>query len=483
MLGLSSYYWCVLCRKFYVKFNTLHIAFWFIHSNFWKFWKLNGPKYKDKIICKSSEILFNNKGTFKWSTGRKWIGIIRKCTKLLHPIMKRNDVNLYLQYSTLESNFLLLLFAFLSGTVSFLFVDWRRISYCTIKSIVLICYRRTQSTWLKSYFNFSCCSVKSHFFIHVTFPSDMGYLLSSVILGFWILFCFQLFPFVSFSQRTQSLHLYHLAVFKEKRSQRTHFRKKIIASLILPYPPISLQSENSTNLSASLESIEIGSRFLTTRDDAQFSRTPSPPAPPSNVMSFQGKGDLVGCDINVHLQHGSNGGGTSSSGSVDVVVKSSCDVKALTYCDLKCIHMQGLVEVLRLYPEYQHEFANDIQHDLTYNLREGYEAEVISSTFTPTGGTARKLSKACQVSPRLHDNTPEIAASHPGESDRTESVTFKYLRGNIFKAPAWGEIIRDERANGRADMWTLAGNSTRARWRFDVHPDALYVKKGRGEVR
>lgn len=38
--------------------------------------------------------------------------------------------------------------------------------------------------------------------------------------------------------------------------------------------------------------------------------------------------------------------------------------------------MQGLVEVLRLYPEYQHEFANDIQHDLTYNLREGYEAEV-----------------------------------------------------------------------------------------------------------
>lgn len=93
---------------------------------------------------------------------------------------------------------------------------------------------------------------------------------------------------------------------------------------------------------------------------------------------FQGKGDLVGCDINVHLQHGSNGG-TSGSGSADVIVKSSCDVKALTYCDLKCIHMQGLVEVLRLYPEYQHEFAHDIQHDLTYNLREGYEAEVINS--------------------------------------------------------------------------------------------------------
>lgn len=82
----------------------------------------------------------------------------------------------------------------------------------------------------------------------------------------------------------------------------------------------------------------------------------------------------MGCDINVHLQN--NGGGITGSGSIDVIVKSSCDVKALTYCDLKCIHIQGLIEVLRLYPEFQHEFANDIQHDLTYNLREGYEAEV-----------------------------------------------------------------------------------------------------------
>jgi potassium voltage-gated channel Eag-related subfamily H protein 8 len=42
---------------------------------------------------------------------------------------------------------------------------------------------------------------------------------------------------------------------------------------------------------------------------------------------------------------------------------------------LKCIHISGLIETLRLYPEYQQEFANDIQHDLTYNLREGYEAD------------------------------------------------------------------------------------------------------------
>lgn len=101
----------------------------------------------------------------------------------------------------------------------------------------------------------------------------------------------------------------------------------------------------------------------------------------------------------MHLLANSNGqGGNSqhnSGGSQDVVVKSSSDVKAcsffrkkiyilmnfffeqaLTYCDLKCIHLGGLVDVLRLYPEYQTEFANDIQHDLTFNMREGYAAEV-----------------------------------------------------------------------------------------------------------
>lgn len=55
--------------------------------------------------------------------------------------------------------------------------------------------------------------------------------------------------------------------------------------------------------------------------------------------------------------------------------------QALTYCDLKCINLNGLVEVLRLYPEYQQEFANDIKHDLTFNMREGYENEVSTKDF------------------------------------------------------------------------------------------------------
>lgn len=100
----------------------------------------------------------------------------------------------------------------------------------------------------------------------------------------------------------------------------------------------------------------------------------------TRIIRVAGKGDLVGSDINLHLQHSTNGatseGGNRGGGGNDIVIKSSSDVRALTYCDLKCIHMLGLVEVLRLYPEYQQQFANDIQHDLTFNVREGYEAEV-----------------------------------------------------------------------------------------------------------
>ncbi|KAG5895875.1 hypothetical protein JTB14_012258 [Gonioctena quinquepunctata] len=99
------------------------------------------------------------------------------------------------------------------------------------------------------------------------------------------------------------------------------------------------------------------------------------------VVAILGKGDLVGSDINMHLQHQANGTSNDNQrggGNADIIIKSSSDVRALTYCDLKCIHTQGLVEVLRLYPEYQQQFANDIQHDLTFNVREGYEAEAES---------------------------------------------------------------------------------------------------------
>ena len=78
------------------------------------------------------------------------------------------------------------------------------------------------------------------------------------------------------------------------------------------------------------------------------------------VFVFTGKGDLFGTDLDY-------------SGAF---VKSSCDVKSLTYCDLQCILIKGLIDVLGMYPEFAEKFAQDIQHDLTYNMREGFEEEV-----------------------------------------------------------------------------------------------------------
>lgn len=47
-----------------------------------------------------------------------------------------------------------------------------------------------------------------------------------------------------------------------------------------------------------------------------------------------GKGDLVGCDVNTHLQ-AYNGTGTSQGNNPDIVVKSSCDVKVFNYSTCK----------------------------------------------------------------------------------------------------------------------------------------------------
>nr|XP_020469927.1 potassium voltage-gated channel subfamily H member 8 isoform X2 [Monopterus albus] len=75
------------------------------------------------------------------------------------------------------------------------------------------------------------------------------------------------------------------------------------------------------------------------------------------VLAILGKGDLIGANLSLD----------------DRVIKTNADVKALTYCDLQCINLRGLYEVLDLYPEYSHHFVQDIQQDLTYNLREGHE--------------------------------------------------------------------------------------------------------------
>ena len=76
--------------------------------------------------------------------------------------------------------------------------------------------------------------------------------------------------------------------------------------------------------------------------DSQTQHVPSPP----------GKNDIFGEMI--HL--------CSKSG------KSNADVRALSYCDLHTIQREELLEVLYMYPEFNHLFFSNLE--LTFNLRD-----------------------------------------------------------------------------------------------------------------
>lgn len=68
--------------------------------------------------------------------------------------------------------------------------------------------------------------------------------------------------------------------------------------------------------------------------------------------SFKGKDDIFGENPCIYPTIG----------------KSSCNVRALTYCDLHKIMRDDLLEVLELYPEFAESFSNNLE--VTFNLRD-----------------------------------------------------------------------------------------------------------------
>lgn len=70
------------------------------------------------------------------------------------------------------------------------------------------------------------------------------------------------------------------------------------------------------------------------------------------VFSFLGKDDIFGENPCIYPTIG----------------KSSCNVRALTYCDLHKIHRDDLLDVLELYPEFYTYFMNNLE--ITFNMRD-----------------------------------------------------------------------------------------------------------------
>ncbi|KAJ6656471.1 hypothetical protein lerEdw1_003759 [Lerista edwardsae] len=70
------------------------------------------------------------------------------------------------------------------------------------------------------------------------------------------------------------------------------------------------------------------------------------------VLAILGKGDLIGCHIS----------------SKEQVVQANADVRGLTYCDLQCLSLPGLLASLELYPEFASKFRHELPCELSYNL-------------------------------------------------------------------------------------------------------------------
>ncbi|GJQ79894.1 hypothetical protein Trydic_g18341 [Trypoxylus dichotomus] len=94
------------------------------------------------------------------------------------------------------------------------------------------------------------------------------------------------------------------------------------------------------------------------------------------VMAILGKFDIFGENPCIHNTLG----------------KSSCNVRALTYCDLHKIHRDDLLDVLELYPEFYNHFMNNLE--ITFNLRDDEQAGVVPKThFYPRSQSHDRESK------------------------------------------------------------------------------------------
>uniref|UniRef100_A0A061QFY8 Putative voltage-gated potassium channel n=1 Tax=Cupiennius salei TaxID=6928 RepID=A0A061QFY8_CUPSA len=65
--------------------------------------------------------------------------------------------------------------------------------------------------------------------------------------------------------------------------------------------------------------------------------------------------------------------------SYNTVGKSSCNVRALTYCDLHKINREDLLDVLDMYPEFWEAFSSNLE--ITFNLRDNEQAGVDPELF------------------------------------------------------------------------------------------------------
>ncbi|KAM4822695.1 voltage-gated delayed rectifier potassium channel KCNH4 [Urocitellus parryii] len=151
------------------------------------------------------------------------------------------------------------------------------------------------------------------------------------------------------------------------------------------------------------------------------------------VLAILGKGDLIGADIPEPGQETGSGAGPSC------VLKTSADVKALTYCGLQQLSSRGLAEVLRLYPEYGAAFRAGLPRDLTFNLRQGSDTNGLSRfSRSPRLSQPRSDSLGSSSDKTLPSITEAEGGTEPGGGPRPRRPL---LLPNLSPARPRGSLV------------------------------------------
>lgn len=190
------------------------------------------------------------------------------------------------------------------------------------------------------------------------------------------------------------------------------------------------------------------------------------------VVAILGKGDLVGYDVAASLTPEQTQFNLASKSSqlVSQLVKSSSDLKALTYCDLKCIHISGLLEVLKLYPEFSDTFHQEIIHDLSFNLREtNHENEQNASHLGETSDEGEEV-----------DEEEEESSGRASEQPESEPV------GSIYRSLAGHQAapydMESEELDGEPKLKSAIGGQQQSRSTTRKPPISFDLSRNRTTI-
>ncbi|XP_022308750.2 voltage-gated inwardly rectifying potassium channel KCNH6-like isoform X7 [Crassostrea virginica] len=117
----------------------------------------------------------------------------------------------------------------------------------------------------------------------------------------------------------------------------------------------------------------------------------------------------------------------------ETVGKSSCNVRALTYCDLHKIHRDDLLEILEMYPEFSEHFVRNLE--VTFDLRDvdldGRQED--ASHARPNAFYKRKNVRS------YHSDSASLDDCFTGHEDQVPEFNFQPSRTRRLRRDRLGE--------------------------------------------